>query len=341
MKLRNSLGIGMFLVFFFIFVPAESQIIPGQLTFHEANESIVYHWFSYVPANLSKESLAYILIAGQNGNLISDDYDELIEVCRNIAEVFKTRADQYSYIMITPVIPRSATNGQIYTVSLDRESLLDPTDFLQRPDLKVNLMIDQLITMLEADGYNIHDKVFIEGFSAGAMFAQRYCLLHPERVQAIAAGSPGGSITVSGSNYGGTDMNWPVGINDFQSLVDYDFNMSEYQQVPQFIYIGDQDTDNSTVDIGGSDLFTDEQIQFLNETFGDSDPVRLKNQCDYIKGMGCDVRFKLYPGVGHVYTREMINDVYTFFAQYKSVGNDGGGGDGGGGCFLATVAYWQ
>lgn len=316
-------------------MPVEAQITPGVLTSHEADESIVYHWFSYVPANLSKTSLAYILITGQNGNIVSDNYDELIEECRNQAERRKTWADTYNYIMITPVIPRSASNLETYTVSLDRESLLDPTDFNQRPDLKVNLMIDQLTSMLTADGYNMHDKVFIEGFSAGAMFAQRYCLLHPERVQAIAAGQCGGSLTVSGSNYNGTDMNWPVGVNDFQSLVDYDFNMTEYQQVPQFIYIGDQDTNNSTVAVGNHDLFTDEQMAFLNVTFGDSDPVRLENQCDYIKGMGYNVEFKLYPGVGHQHTSHMIDDTFTFFAQFKS----GGGGGGGGGCFIATAAY--
>ena len=112
----------------------------------------------------------------------------------------------------------------------------EPIDsFDQRPDLKVNLMIDELIRMLRADGYNVDDKVFIHDFSAGAMFAQRYCLLHPERVHAIAAGSCDGSLTVPGSNYNGTDMDWAVGINDFQSLLGYSFNMSDYQQVPQFI----------------------------------------------------------------------------------------------------------
>lgn len=57
--------------------------------------------------------------------------------------------------------------------------------------------------------------------------------------------------------------------------------------------------------------------------------------------MGCNVEFKLYPGVGHQYTSDMIDDISTFFAQFKSGGDDGGGGDGGGGggCFIATAAY--
>lgn len=317
-KFRNFFGMILFLALFLIICqPARSQITPGELTYHEANETIVYAWFSYVPANMSKSSMNYILVTGQNGNIVSDDYGELIEECRFQADWRRGWADTYNYILLTPVIPRSESNWETYTVSLDRESLLDATDFNQRPDLKVNLMIDELINTLRADGYNVYDKVFIEGFSAGAMFAQRYCLLHPERVQAIAAGQCGGSLTVPGSNYNGTDMNWPVGINDFQSLVDYGFNMSSYQQVPQFIYIGDQDNTNSTVAVGNHDLFTDSQMDFLNENFGDSDPVRLENQCAYMTEMGCNITFKLYPGVGHQYTSNMINDTHAFFSRFK------------------------
>lgn len=317
MKLRTSLGISIFFMLFFISLPVQSEITRGVLLSHKADENIVYNWFSYVPANLNKFMTAHILIAGQNGNIVSDNYAELIEECHNQAQWRMNLAESYNYILITPVIPRSVSNWVTYTVSLDKESLLDPTDFNQRPDLKVNLMIDQLTRMLTDEGYNISDKVFIEGFSAGAMFAQRYCLLHPERVQAIAAGQCGGSMTVPGNNYDGTNMNWPVGVNDFSALVGYELNMSAYQQVPQFIYIGDKDTKNSTVDVENGDLFTPEQSNFLIANFGHSDPVRLENQCEYLKGMGCNVTFKLYPFVGHQYTQDMIEDTFAFFEQYK------------------------
>lgn len=353
MKPRNFLFcICISLILIAISEPVESQITPGVLASHEPNESIVYHWFSYVPENMNKTSLNYILIAGQNGNVHSDDYNEIIESHRGFAELLIGTATSLNFVVLTPAIPRRVNSGGAYTISLDRESLLDPADFDQRPDLKVNLMIDELIGMLRADGYNMHDKVFIEGFSAGAMFAQRYVLLHPERVQAIAAGQCGGSLTVPGSNYNGKDMNWPVGINDFQSLVGNEFNLSGYLHVPQFIYIGDQDNhvNNSTVSGDGSDLFTGEQIEFLNDTFGDSDPVRLENQADYINEIGGNVEFKLYPGIGHNYTSEMIDDSFTFFSQFKDPDDDTtddteptavsgsvGGSGGGGGCFISTV----
>ena len=293
------------------------QTTPGQIVSHEPNQEIVYHWFSYVPISINKKEINFILIAGQNGNIGSDDYSQLIQETRKLLEYRLDLAEQFKYIILTPVIPRSGTNWEIYSVALDRESLLSSNEFLRRPDLKVNLMIDEFIKTLRADGYNVHDKVFIEGFSAGAMFAQRYCQLHPERVQAIAAGQCGGSATIPAEKHNGIDMNWPVGVNDFESLVGYAFNFDTYKQVPQFLYIGDKDSVNSTVSTGNYGLFTDEQRNFLNATFGDTDPVRLQNQCDYMKELGCNVQFKLYQGVGHQYTSDIVNDYLNFFNSYK------------------------
>jgi len=179
-------------------------------------------------------------------------------------------------------------------------------------------MIDNLISSLRSAGYKVHDKVFVSGFSAGAMFAQRYCLLHPNRVRGIAAGQCGGSLTVPGTSYNGVEMNWPVGVNDFQSLLGYDFNISYCQQIPQFIYIGDQDTNNSTVAPNSHDLFTDEQMDFLNDNFGNSDPIRLANQYAFMSEKECNVEFKLYPDVAHEITSDMLDDTFSFFAKYRT-----------------------
>jgi len=330
MKFRNFFGMILFLALFLIICqPARSQITPGELTFHEANDTIMYNWFSYVPASISKSELSYVLITGIRGSWSEERdiydyyYNEATEISRSEAQMRITYADNYKYILLVPVIPRGYMDGEYhYPAVFPRKAMLNSThSFLRRPDLKINLMIDELKRLLRDNGYNINNKVFVDGFSVGSCFAQRYCLLHPERVQAIAAGQCGGAMTVPGSDYNGTDMNWPVGISDYQSLVGYGFNMSSYQQVPQFIYIGDQDNGPPstmvfyTVERGG--IFTQSQIDFLNENFGDSDPVRLENQCAYMTEMGCNITFKLYPGVGHTVTSNMIADIFNFFSQFK------------------------
>jgi hypothetical protein len=99
-------------------------------------------------------------------------------------------------------------------------------------------------------------------------------------------------------------------------LVGKPFNQEAYRQVPNFIYIGEKDTENSTL-WGTGELWREQwQIDFLNNNFGDTDPVRLRNQSEYLQGLGYDVLFKKYPNIGHVHNDPTVRqDVYDFLAQ--------------------------
>jgi len=295
-----------------------SYTTPGTLVFHEADGTIAYNWFTYIPPTISKTEHSYILIAGVHSAIPTDDYDEITQESRSSAEGNMWWANEHKYILLTPVIPCKDFASNAYVVAFSWQVFLDSTDpFYQRPDFKVNLMIDKLVSDLRNEGYHVDEKVFIEGFSAGGMFAQRYALLHPERVQAIAAGAPGGAITLAESSYNGTQMDWPVGVNDFSSLVGYEFNQSAYQQVPQFMYIGDQDT-NSTLCCPGHLWRTQSQIDFLENTFGDTPPVILENQVNYLNDIGYNnIIFKKYPGIGHEHTEEMREDSFAFFSDFR------------------------
>ena len=226
------------------------------------------------------------------------------------------------FIILVPVIPRKPDNPHIYSVAFDLNSFLSwVPDFYQRADLKVNLMIDKLLQELKTDGYNVSNKVFVEGFSAGCLFAARYVLLHPERVQAIAGGGCAGTLTLPEAEYNGIKMNWPVGINNLSDLVGYEFNRSAYEQVAQFIYNGMLD-DNTIVwpyDWGPQDMWESvSQLYFLNENFGETNSERLENQINYLHNLGySNIFFKSYPGIGHDQTPEMIRDFQVFILEHR------------------------
>ena len=246
----------------------------------------------------------------------TDDYNAVMEQVRPFI-VHSVVPLTHGYVLLVPVIPRPSTN-HVYAVAFDWKVFLQSSDpFVQRPDTKVNMIIDRLQQDLRRDGYNVQQKVFIEGFSAGGMFAQRYALLHPTRVQAIAAGQSGGSIVLPVSSYNGVKLDWPVGVGDFETLTGSPFDKTSYKQVPQFIYIGDQDTENSTLWGIGELWRSQSQIDFLNIVFGDTDPIRLREQCAYLNALGCNITFKSYPGVGHLRTNEMQDDVFAFFNANK------------------------
>ncbi|GEM_PF-3509779 len=294
-----------------------TQILtPGTLVFHPADSAIPYHWFTYVPESADPTERNFIWVTGLHGNLMTDDYARITAESREMAVRRSAMAEQHKLIMLVPVIPRPSTNT-VYAVAFDWRVFLDSTDALvRRPDLKVNMMVDRFTEALRDHGYDVDRRVFVNGFSAAGMFAQRYSLLHPERVLAVAAGQCGGFMTLPEAVHADTiihEMDWPLGVHDLETLVGYGFNNEAYRSVAQFIFIGDQDTANSTVGRPGEVIRTQSQIDFLGGTFGDRDPARLENQAKYLIDKGYDVTFRLYVGVGHRFTREMWEEMLSFF----------------------------
>jgi hypothetical protein len=149
-------------------------------------------------------------------------------------------------------------------------------------------------------------------------------LLHPTRVQALASGQCGGALTLPERLYGATPLEWPSGVYDFGALVGSPFDGMAYRQIPQYIYIGNQDTANSTLgnpyevlNEPGEVWSSIEQINFLNQTFGATDPVRLQNQVQYLNQLGYqNIKFDSRIGVGHT-ERPFIDDMLAFFDAHR------------------------
>lgn len=294
---------------------APPQYPVGTTIHREPTDRIPYHWYVYIPRSLNKSEKAYILMTGIRAEA-SDDYDGLASVALGELERKTSIAENQKFIILVPHIPRLPSNP-IYVAAFAR-SVFDETvdELLQRPDLKINAMLDQLMQGLELDGYNVHNKIFIEGHSIGGMFGNRYALLHPERVQAVASGAPGGALTLPESVYQGMGMVWPMGIVDFYELTGTGFDMDTYCQIPHFFYIGAEDQ-NTTMRGLGELWETQSQIDLIKSRFGETPAKILKNQSEYLANLGCNVMYKSYSGVGHAITNEMVNDYINFFNNSK------------------------
>jgi len=313
----------LFFSLFLISKPALSEIVPGEIVFHPADVEIVYNWYSYVPTGIEKNQAIFIMINCDVGGAYWD-YDAITEDAKTYAGHKSVRAEQYNYVLLQPAIPRAFdpnwNNTEVYSAAFDKRVFSDVTNpFLKRPDLKVNLMIDRLKGLLRAEGYQVKDRVMFEGFSLGGMFAQRYALLHPERVQAVSAGHCGGTLILPRSTHNETVMNWPVGVSNFESLVGQPFNEEVYKQIPQYIYVGDHD-DNTMVKRVWGTFYTDDEVVFLINTFGYGPPSTLKNQSEYLQLLGYNIQFKLYPNVSTgpgthgTYCEGSVEDAYAFLA---------------------------
>jgi len=301
---------------------AIAQILKGEIVSNYANQSIIYDWFYYVPQSITKDKRHNILLIAEGGGF---DYTENSSVTKSIVGGWSQFAEDNGIIIVGASIPRGFDDLGIhhYVVAIPISSFDNDTDELYRhPDEKVNQMTDQLSGALAQEGYSIDNRILIYGFSNEAMFANRYALLHPERVRAIAVGQCGGYFTMPIAIYNSTNLQWAIGTYDFKALSGKDFNNEKYTKVSHFNFIGDQDTENSHF-YADEDFWTQSQIDFINSNFGYTDPVRLQNQSSYLKGLGYDITFQLYAGVDHSFSEEWWNDARNFLISHKSNRGDG------------------
>ena len=292
----------------------------GTTRLHEAPDADGYTWFSFVPRGVKRSSTYYILLTAEGGN---EDYGATVQNVRGLTTFFSSNPSLSNLICIGVAIPRGKGQGE-YAVAMPARVFSDAIDSkFHRPDLKVSAIIDDFVGELESYGIQVHDKVLMWGFSNSAMFAQRYCFLHPEKVKAAAIGQAGGALTMGLDTYDGNELKWPVGTNDFSILTSADFNADAYNSIRKFIFIGEEDTGpyQSTVysPVYGWNLeiFTADQCQILYD-IADTDPIRVRDQSIIMNDNGDNIEFKMYPGIGHQFPWLMQTDVVAFFANIMS-----------------------
>lgn len=74
------------------------------------------------------------------------------------------------------------------------------------------------------------------GFSASGQFSNHFAILHPERILATAAGSPGGCWPLAPiDRWQGEALNYNVGIADVEALTGIAIDPAKLRAVPLFL----------------------------------------------------------------------------------------------------------
>lgn len=205
-------------------------------------------------------------------------------------------AEDLGVVLLVPVFIRPDQDWQVYTHALDRDSLTTERADLARPDLQLLAMVDHARAALAAEDIRVEEKIFIQGFSASAMFANRFTLLHPDRVLACAAGSPGGWPLAPAARSGAEDLPYPAGIADLESLTGSAFDAQNFRSVEQLLVLGDQD-DNDSLDF--RDGWDEAAAAQVDRLFGANPLARWDEAARLYREAGAQARFLLVPGVGH------------------------------------------
>jgi hypothetical protein len=205
-------------------------------------------------------------------------------------------ANELGIVLLVPAFIRPGEDWQIYTHALDRDTLTTERADLKRIDLQLIAMIDHARAELVNMGIQTDERILIQGFSASGMFANRFTILHPERVKAAAIGSPGGWPVAPVASFHGEPLPYPAGISDLELLTNTPFDSASYNAIPQLIYMGSTD-DNDSLDY--TDGWDEEAAQRVDQLFGLDPRSRWEKAQLIYKKAGADAKFLLVDGVGH------------------------------------------
>ena len=295
-------------------VISRCPIEAARLTEHPADPSQGFHWpyLLYVP---DKVHAPRLLVAPNNTGFATDDLpflraSGLCEIAQRLG-----MADRLGVPLLVPLFPRPAVPSEaenLYLHALTRASLTTQVPAFRRVDLQLVAMMGDARNGLAHAGIAVSSRVLLTGFSAAGSFVNRFALLHPEQVLAVASGSPGGWPTAPVAEAAGEALTWPVGIADVEALTGKALDLRSLKKVAWFFFLGDQDRNDA---VPFRDSFSKSQESIIFRLFGTEPVPRWKEAERLYKAPGLDARFRLYPGVGHVTTPEMDSEVQTFLIE--------------------------
>ncbi len=293
--------------------PAEIIKIDAQPT-----KGFSYPYYLYVPKTfrdlVELHKIQSFLVIPNNTGKNDDDLGVHDAYVKRQMERNSTLVSKLEVAILMPVFPRPKSDWKIYTHALDRDSMLTDKKEYRRLDTQLAAMIDHARGTLKKEKVKMDKRVLIMGFSASGMFANRFTFLHPDRVKAAAIGSPGGWPIAPAATFKDKTLRYPIGTRDFKTASGRSFDLKKLRQVPMFVFLGDQD-DNDSVIFG--DGYEPEDKDLVFELFGKTPVERWEISKKLYSDAGLQAEFRLYPDVKHTINQEMFNDIVLFLSKHK------------------------
>lgn len=274
-----------------------------------------YPYLLFIPDSIPDRKEHLLIVEPNNSGFASDDLEKHMEKARRTVSIDfymgNYIARKLHYPLLVPVFPRPETDWKIYTHALDRDVILQKNNPLERIDLQLIRMIDDARDTLQKMGYPTQDKVLLTGFSASGTFVNRFSLIHPEKVFALAAGGLNGILMLPADELGGNKLNYPLGTNDFNDLFSESFDSAGFSQVPQYLFMGRNDDNDAVLFDDGYDPSERETVfKSLGEKM---QPERWNACSDIYKLKSINAIIVTYDSLGHEQPKKVKDDVVAFF----------------------------
>jgi hypothetical protein len=272
-----------------------------------------YPYYLFIPDNTRTDAAVHMLVEPNNTGRKTDDFTVHEQKAKSALEMrYPNRiACRMGIPLLMPVFPRLISHPLLFTHSLDRDSLLIREEQLRRVDLQLIAMIDHARKLLREKGLIIHDKVLLHGFSASGKFVNRFTLMHPDYVKAAACGGMNSTPMLPLAKADGEKLIYPVGVYDLQELTGSRFRFRKYKKVPQYIYQGRLDINDT---LQAPECFGAEEVRLIKKVLHEKMmPERWEAAKHWYKKAGITAQFVIYDETCHEVKDEIIDDVVRFF----------------------------
>ena len=273
-------------------------------------EGFNFPYYLLIPQGVNLDKSIHLLVepnnTGVGSNFVSLDRNtkDAIETCSASSVARKLKIP-----VLMPVFPRPG--GTLYTHALDRETLLIREGDLKRIDLQLIAMVAHAQKLLRHNSVKVNKQIFMNGFSASGTFTNRFAILHPTVVRAVATGGINSIPTFPTDRWNDVTMRYPVGIADVKEIADIDLDEVAYKSVSQYIYMGAID-DNDTLPY--RDAYDEADAELVKNLIGvKMIPDRWHLSQSIYKALGIPAQFVTYNDTGHEINDEMIDDITAFF----------------------------
>jgi hypothetical protein len=276
-----------------------------------------YDYYLYVPNGAKESDVKYMLVEPNNSGNADDNSQFHDEQASNLIKywICNKIANSLRIPLLVPTFDRPRSEWKMYTHALDRDTLMNKSGKLARVDLQLIKMIENAQQILNENGIKVDDKVFMDGFSASGNFVNRFAALHPEKVRAVASGGVNGMPIIPYEYMNGEKLIYHVGVADIEEITGIKFNMKEYREVAQYIYMGEWDT-NDTLKF--SDAYSEEEVRITEKVLGKEMKDRWLKAQEILKKAEIPAQMVTYNGTTHQVKPEMVSDIIAFFRANAS-----------------------
>ena len=274
-----------------------------------------YPYILKFPTSARLNGATYLLVEPNNTGKVSDDLTVHTEAAKKLANnaIGAFVAKKLDVPLLVPIFPRPETGWEMYTHALDRDSLLVKEGPMRRLDLQLLAMIGDARKRLRAYGVITHERVLLTGFSASATFSNRFTLLHPERVHAVATGGLNGMLIVPSATLDSVALPYPLGLSDLQEIAGTGFRAEAWRAVPQFIYMGAKDENDAVL---YDDGYSESERAIVFAVLGEKmQPDRWIRVQELYREAGANATFRTYDHMGHGTDGQINGEIVEFFRK--------------------------